>query len=86
LLRGERQSYLPQWFDHEFYHMVFEAYQDKVDLGQNFSNGGHSWFTRSNWPSDFAGNNEFDFYDEVLKKRLLTYKTPVKDVLRWSER
>lgn len=86
LLRGERQSYLPQWFDHEFYHMVFGAYQDKVDLGQDFSNGGHSWFTRSNWPSDFAGNNEFDFYDEVLKKRLLTYKTPVKDVLRWAER
>lgn len=85
-LRGERQSYLPQWFDHEFFHMVFEAYQKKVDLGVKFDNGGHSWFTRSTWPSDFVGNLEADFYDEALKKRLLPYNTPVKDVLRWTAR
>ena len=61
----ERRIYLPQWFQHEFYHHLYRAYPE-LRLEVN----GHDWFNRSFWAPDFEGQFEPDYYAETLHKRL----------------
>ncbi len=62
----ERRLYQPQWFQHELMHHLYEKWSD---FGLEETD--HSWFDRANWPSDFKGEYEADYYFESIKKRLL---------------
>lgn len=68
----ERRIYLPQWFQHEFFHHLYRAYPE---LGLEVN--GHDWFNLDFWPSDFEGQFEADFYAESLHKRLQTDCVPL---------
>ncbi|MFT6337421.1 MAG: hypothetical protein ACJATI_004184 [Halioglobus sp.] len=68
----ERRIYLPQWFQHEFFHHLYRIYPE-YELEVN----GHDWFDPSFWPSDFEGRFETDFYSESLHKRLQTDCVPL---------
>lgn len=63
----ERRAYLPQWYEHEFFHYLFRTYR-----GIKLEEKSHQWFDRKTWPSDFVGMLEPDYYHEALHKRLLT--------------
>ena len=65
----ERRAYLPNWFQHEFFHHIYRSYPD---LGLEIN--GHDWHNRAFWPADFNGSFEADFYQESLHKRLNTVK------------
>ena len=55
------------WFQHEFMHYVFWSYPDlKLEATS------HQWFDRRNWPADFVGDWELDYFAEAITKRLLT--------------
>jgi hypothetical protein len=84
----ERRAYLPQWFQHEFYHHLFRTYPDmKLEVKS------HQWFDRKMWPADFVGLREPDYYHQALHKRFrkgavkpqmavaLRYAAPPADVL-----
>jgi hypothetical protein len=66
-LEIERRSYLPQWFQHEFMHHLFQAWPE---FGLEKSD--HQWFDRSLWPNDFKGKWEPDYYAEAIEKRFIT--------------
>ncbi len=75
----ERSVYLPQWFQHEFFHHLFRIY------GQfGLESTPHQWFNLANWPSDFVGRYEADYYHEALYKRLQTATPPLKVALRYA--
>lgn len=61
----ERQMYLSQWLQHEFFHHLYSAW--KVELG--IEDNGHPWRDRSTWPADFTGKEEVDYYSETIRKR-----------------
>jgi hypothetical protein len=61
----ERRVYLPQWFQHEFFHHLYRIYPE-LALEVN----GHDWFDRNFWPNDFVGQFENDYYSQSLHKRL----------------
>lgn len=63
----ERRAYIPQWFQHELFHHIFAVYDRDFRLEPT----SHSWHVRSNWPSDFVGLVEPDYYYETVCKRLL---------------
>jgi len=68
----ERRIYLPQWFQHEFFHHLYRIYPElKLEVK------GHDWFDRNLWPSNFAGQFETDFYSESLHKKLQLQCTPL---------
>jgi hypothetical protein len=68
----ERRMYLPQWYQHEFFHHLFGLYPE-YQLEVN----GHDWFNQGFWPADFEGQFETDFYAEALHKRLQTDCIPL---------
>ena len=72
----ERRAYLPNWFQHEFYHHLYRSYPD---LGLEPS--GHDWHNRAFWPSDFNGSFEADFYYESFHKRLKDVKPHLNYIL-----
>ncbi|HHP7242650.1 MAG TPA: T9SS type A sorting domain-containing protein [Cyclobacteriaceae bacterium] len=72
----ERRAYLPQWYQHEFYHHLYRIYPE-YSLEVN----GHDWFNRNFWPSDFEGNYEPDYYAETLYKRLQVACEPLSSRL-----
>ncbi len=72
----ERRIYLPQWFQHEFFHHLYRIYPE-LRLEVN----GHDWFDRSFWPADFEGQFESDYYAETLRKRLQLDCTPLVNKL-----
>ncbi len=72
----ERRAYLPQWYQHEFYHHLFRIYPEFA-LEVN----GHDWFNRNFWPDDFVGAYEPDYYAESLYKRLQTACDPLENKL-----
>lgn len=77
----ERRLYLPQWFQHEFFHHLFATYPDfKLEVDS------HQWFDRKKWPADFVGAQEPDYYHEALHKRLKTPKAqpPLEVALRYA--
>lgn len=62
----ELEMYQPQWLHHEFMHHMYSTWtQFELETTS------HQWFVPSNWPSDFVGYTESDYYAESLTKRLL---------------
>lgn len=75
----EREVYLPQWLQHEFYHHLFRIYPE-FELEEI----AHQWFDRSTWPTDFAGRYEPDYYHEALYRRLQDADRPLVAALRYA--
>jgi len=73
----ERRVYLPQWYQHEFFHHLYRLYPD---FGLEAE--GHQWFDRSTWPDDFVGRWEPDYYAESLAHRLRDADPPLHVTLR----
>jgi len=63
----EIDTYLPMWLQHEFFHHVFGKYP-----GLELEKIGHQWHHKENWPKDFVGVFEPDYFYEAVHKRLLT--------------
>jgi hypothetical protein len=77
----EREVYLPQWLQHEFFHHLFAAYP-----GFGLEKTSHQWFDRKTWPGDFQGSLEPDYYAEALHKVLIPRGNPPLHVqLRHAE-
>lgn len=77
----ERRAYLPQWFQHEFFHHLFRVYPDlKLEVKP------HQWFDRKTWPADFVGLREPDYFQQALHKRFRTgdAKPPMAVALRYA--
>lgn len=65
LTSPERRAALPGWFQHEFFHYVYRSYpQLKLEATT------HLWMKRREWPADFEGVVESDYFHESLYKRL----------------
>ena len=75
----EREAYLPQWLQHEFFHHLFRTYREF-----GLEEVPHQWFNRSTWPADFVGRYEPDYFHEALYKRLQGADTPLVSALRYS--
>lgn len=76
---AERRAYLPQWFQHEFFHHLFREYpQFQLEAKS------HQWFDRKTWPADFEGLMETDYYIEALHKRLQAATPPLWVKLRYA--
>jgi len=75
----ERGVYLPQWFQHEFFHHLFRTYPE-FELEAT----SHQWFDRSTWPPDFVGRYEPDYYHEALVKRLQGATPGLNVALRYA--
>ena len=75
----ERDVYLPQWLQHEFFHHLFRTYPEF-----GLEDTPHQWFNRSTWPPDFVGRYEPDYYHESLYKRLQDATTPMVAALRYA--
>ncbi len=73
----ERQAYLPQWLQHEFFHYLFRRYPQ---FGLEASP--HQWFDPATWPADFVGTYEPDYYHEAWSRRLLSATPPLHVGLR----
>jgi hypothetical protein len=67
LTDSERRVVLSQWLQHEFFQYLFAAYHE-----QQLEVTPHQWHNRKQWPADFVGNIEVDYYEEALHKRLQT--------------
>ena len=78
----ELKAYQPQWFQHEFMHYLFGVWT-QFDLEYLGGVNDHAWFNRSNWPSDFIGTFESDYYAEALTKRLLNATPSLSDGLKF---
>jgi hypothetical protein len=77
----ERRAYMPQWFQHEFFHHLFREFSE---FGLEAKP--HQWFDRNTWPVDFQGVFEPDYYAEALHKRILPRGNPPLHVkLRYRE-
>lgn len=75
----ERSVYLPQWLQHEFFHHLFRIYPQ---FGLEVSP--HQWFNLNNWPADFVGRYEADYYHEALYKRLQQATPALRVALRYA--
>ncbi len=75
----ERSVYLPQWFQHEFFHHLFRTYPEF-----GLETTPHSWFDRSTWPPDFVGRYEADYFHEALYRRLKRATPPLHSALRYA--
>jgi hypothetical protein len=75
----QRRTYLPQWFQHEFFHHLYRTYSEL-----HLEVSSHSWFDRSTWPPDFDGLLETDYYAESLHKRLQSATPPLHAALRYA--
>ncbi len=67
----EREAYLPQWLQHEFFHHLFGLYPQF-----GLEKKSHQWFDRSTWPKDFQGVLEPDYYAEALHRVLIPNAQP----------
>ncbi|GAB4191751.1 MAG: hypothetical protein Tsb002_20810 [Wenzhouxiangellaceae bacterium] len=72
----ERRVYMPQWFQHEFMHHLFQRWPE---FGLEVTS--HQWFDRDTWPADFVGRFEPDYYSEAINKRLLDATPSLADGL-----
>lgn len=71
----EQRCYPPQWFQHEFFHHLYNIFPSFDTELNGLEPTGHDWFTRSFWPADFKGMCEADFYQESLHKRIKKVRT-----------
>jgi hypothetical protein len=75
----ERGAYLPQWLQHEFFHHLYRTWPKfKLEVTD------HQWHDDANWPKDFEGLFEADYYHESLYKRLHFAEPPLHSGLRSS--
>ena len=75
----EREAYLPQWLQHEFFHYLFRTYPEF-----GLEDTPHQWFDTSTWPPDFVGTYEADYFHEALHKRLQNAATPLVKAMRYA--
>jgi hypothetical protein len=75
----EREAYLPQWLQHEFFHHLFRTYREF-----GLEDTPHQWFDRNTWPVDFVGRYEADYFHEAVYKRFLTATPPLSAALRYA--
>lgn len=75
----EREVYLPQWLQHEFFHHLFRTFPE---FGLEATP--HQWFDLGNWPADFVGRYEADYFHEALYKRLQGASTTLVSALRYA--
>ena len=75
----EREAYLPQWLQHEFFHHLFRTYPE---FGLEATP--HQWFDLGTWPADFEGLFEPDYFHEALHKRLKDALPPLVAALRYA--
>jgi len=72
----EIEMFMPQWFQHEINHFFFANYP-----GFRLEKTGHMWHQLSNWPKDFVGLFEPDYYREAMHKRIQPLGNPPLDVM-----
>jgi uncharacterized protein (TIGR02246 family) len=78
----ERWAYLPAWFQHEFFHHLFRSYPE-FQLEEK----DHQWFDHRNWPLDFEGRLEQDYFRESVHKRFQKVDDhPLNVTLRYAPR
>ncbi len=76
----EIQTYLPMWLQHEFFHHVHGRYPE---LG--LEKKAHQWHHKADWPRDFVGIFEPDYFYQEAHKRLMTDKVePIWVRLRYN--
>jgi len=75
----ERRAYLPQWLQHEFFHHLFRTYPEF-----GLEDTSHQWFNLANWPADFEGRYEADYFHEAVYRRLQTATPPMHVALRYA--
>ncbi|MEM8713728.1 MAG: hypothetical protein AAGG01_22530 [Planctomycetota bacterium] len=75
----ERDAYLPQWLQHEFFHHLFRTYPEF-----GLETLPHQWFNLNNWPTDFEGRFEADYFHEALTKRLQSATPALHAGLRYA--
>lgn len=75
----ERRTYMAQWMQTQFFHHLFRSYPE-FELEVN----GLDWFDPDNWPDDFVGVMEPDYFQEAMDKRLLTADVPLSVMLRYA--
>jgi hypothetical protein len=75
----ERRMYLPEWVQHEFFHHLFSRWP-----AMELEKADHQWFNKANWPADFRGDLEEDYYSEALNKRLYQAKPSIAQMLKQS--
>ncbi|TGM06159.1 hypothetical protein [Leptospira jelokensis] len=56
----------PIFLYHELFHVLEWAYHKS-----KFPKKDHPYMRKKEWPSDYVGNTEWDFYSETFRKRLL---------------
>ncbi|AIE83658.1 hypothetical protein [Fimbriimonas ginsengisoli] len=77
----EIEMFMPQWFQHEINHFFFANYPEF-----GLEKTGHMWHQLSNWPKDFVGIFEPDYYREAMHKRIQPLAKPPLDVMmRFAE-
>lgn len=80
----ERRCYLPQWFQHEFFHYLYQRFPEF-----GFENASHQWFDMRTWvPYGFVGKYETHYFSQSYHKYLDTANPSIAQRLRvapkWS--
>ncbi|TGK47006.1 hypothetical protein [Leptospira bouyouniensis] len=57
----------PIFIYHELFHVLEWAYHKS-----NFPKKDHPYMRKNEWPRDYQGNTEWDFYSETFNKRMMT--------------
>lgn len=73
----ERRMYLPEWIQHEFFHHLFSSWPEF-----GLEKTSHQWNDKNNWPADFSGKIEEDYYSEAFNKRLNTANPSIAQKLK----
>ena len=75
----ERRTYFAQWMQTEFFHHLFRSYPEfELEKTPN------AWFNPDNWPDDFVGVIEPDYFQEALQRRLLNAEIHLSVMLRYE--
>ncbi|XDD47512.1 hypothetical protein AB3N60_05340 [Leptospira sp. WS39.C2] len=69
----------PIFIYHELFHVLEWAYHKS-----NFPKKDHPYIRRKEWPRDYDGNTEWDFYSETFQKRMM--KEDMFERLYWQGR
>ena len=69
----------PIFLYHEMFHVLEWAYHKS-----NFPKENHPYLRRNEWPNDYKGSSEWDFYSETILKRMM--KEDNLDRLYWKGR
>ncbi len=78
----EIQTFFSTWLLHEFSHHLFNRAYPEFELEKE----SHQWFDKQNWPDDFEGVYQPDYFIEALQKRIVPRGKPLHEELNYSER